>query len=123
MPSVPIDVTRVELRTSTGGASVPVDLTRLELRTTSGGASVPLDVTRIELRVLVPASNLMPGGAQTPIRYRYVVRPIRRVRQMAHFTAEQAWIFLNWLEIHMETGVGTATTMNVHFFSSSGSLV
>ena len=107
MGSVPIDVTRIELRALTGGTSVPVDVTRAELRVATEGASVPVDVTRIEIRTVVPATNLSPGGAQTPINYRFVTRPIRRVRQMAHFRADQAWIFVNWLEVHLETGVGT----------------
>jgi hypothetical protein len=108
MSSVPIDLTRIEVRTTTGGASVAVDLTREEIRMLTGGEAVPVDLTRIEIRTVVPATNLAPGGSQTTINYRYVTRPIRRVRQVAHFTAEQAWIFVNWLQVYMETGVGTA---------------
>lgn len=84
-------------------------LDRVVGRTLSAVDASEIRIVRVVGRTLsaAPAESedeVLP--VLTNIAYRATVRPIRRVRQMPHFTAEQAWIFINWLRLHMETGVG-----------------
>jgi hypothetical protein len=89
--------------------AVYVLIDRVVGRTLSAVAAAEIHLTRVMARTLsvAPAdSGDVVPPVLTNVTYQSTVRPIRRVRQMPHFTAEQAWIFLNWLQLHMETGVG-----------------
>ncbi|MCE5247958.1 hypothetical protein LLG88_13685 [bacterium] len=106
MASQAIDLTRVAVRTLTGdGITAPVGVTRVSLRSLTGsGESAAVALTRVVLRTLTPVIAATPGVVPTGVHYRYFTRPIRCVRQTTYFSADQTWIFVNWLQVHLELG-------------------